>query len=438
LKGEEAMKKFTFGWGMLLVACLVVVMCFPAWGRTIKIGVIGPMNFVQGRGHWGGAQMAMEEINARGGVQVGNEKMKIELVKADSNEFLNVTDATNAMERLMTQDKVDFVVGGFRTEAVLPMQDIAMDYKKIFIGCGAAHPELCLRVAKDYKRYKYFFRGTPFNSNYLVAASFAQIASAAEVIKRELKVPVKVAIVAEKAVWADPMVTASEGTLPKMGLEIVGTWRPSAVATDVTAELSAIQKSGANLIFTIISSSVGITFARQAGELKIPAIQVGINVPAQEDKFWEATKGMGNYVITQNTYIIGVDQTTVTKSFIDRYKKEFGEVPTYTADTYSAILYGLVPSIQAVGSLDADKIVAHLENRDYYVASGKVKYMKDAQGNHLHDLTWGPGYLTGIAGQWQDGKFVGVWPYKWKASKDAPEVTYSGMVPIKLPPWMKK
>ena len=98
--------------------------------------------------------------------------MKIELVKADSNEFLNVTDATNAMERLMTQDKVDFVVGGFRTEAVLAMQDIAMDYKKIFIGCGAAHPELCPRVAKDYKRYKYLFRGTPFNSNFLVTDLF--------------------------------------------------------------------------------------------------------------------------------------------------------------------------------------------------------------------------------------------------------------------------
>jgi branched-chain amino acid transport system substrate-binding protein len=438
LKGEEAMKKFNFGWGMLLVACLVVVMCFPAWGRTIKIGVIGPMNFMQGKGHWNGAVMAMEEINARGGVQVGNEKMKIELVKADSNEFLNVTDATNAMERLMTQDKVDFVVGGFRTEAVLPMQDIAMDYKKIFIGCGAATPSICERVAQDYKRYKYFFRGTPFNSNYLVAASFAQIASAAEVIKRELKVPIKVAIVAEKATWVEGMVTAAQTTIPKMGMEIVGTWRPSAVATDVTAELSAIQKSGANLIFTIFSSSVGIPFARQAGELKVPALQVGINVEGQKDGFWEATKGMGNYVITQNTYIIGVDQTTVTKSFIDRYKKEFGEVPTYTADTYSAILYGLAPSITAVGSLDADKIVANLENREYYTCAGKVKYMKDAQGRPLHDLTWGPGYLTGIAGQWQDGKFVGVWPYKWKASANAPEVTYSGMVDIKLPPWMKK
>jgi len=432
------MKRVTFGWSFFVTLCLVIFMSVPVWGRTIKIGVIGPMNFVQGKGHWNGAMMAAEEINAKGGVQVGTEKMKIELVKADSNEFINVTDATNAMERLMTQDKVDFVVGGFRTEAVLPMQDIAMEYKKLFIGCGAAHPELCLRVAKDYKRYKYFFRGTPFNSNYLFSVAAAQLTQAAEAIKKELNVPVKCAIVAEKAVWVDPMVAAANVVIPKLGIEIVGTWRPSAVATDVTAELSAIQQSGANLIFTTFSSSVGIPFARQAGELKIPAIQVGINVEAQKDGFWEATKGMGNYVVTQTSYITGVEQTTATKSFIERYIKEFKEIPTYTADTYAAIIYGLLPSIVAVGSLDADKIVAHLENQEYYTPGGKIKYMKDAQGNHLHDLTWGPGYLAGLSGQWQDGKFVGVWPNKWKASATAPEVTYSGMVPLKLPPWIKK
>ena len=159
-------------WVVIMMATIAWTFGASAWAaETIKIGVIGPMKFVQGKGHWNGATMAAEEINAKGGVQVGKKKMKIELVKADSNEFLNVTDATNAMERLMTQDKVDFVVGGFRTEAVLAMQDIAMDYKKIFIGCGAAHPELCDRVAKDYNRYKYFFRGTPFNSNYLVRTS---------------------------------------------------------------------------------------------------------------------------------------------------------------------------------------------------------------------------------------------------------------------------
>jgi branched-chain amino acid transport system substrate-binding protein len=408
-----------------------------AFGQEIKIGVIGPMQFVQGKGHWNGATMAAEELNAKGGIQVGTKKMKIQLIQADSNEFLNVTDATNAMERLMTKDKVDFVIGGFRTEAVLAMQDIAMEHKKIFIGCGAAHNELCLRVAKNYNTYKYWFRGTPYSSTDLVKASFIHLGTVTAVVKQSLNIPkIKVAVVVEKAMWADPMVPASEATLPKMGMEIAGVWRPSPIATDVTAELSAIQRSEAHIIYMIFSSSVGIPFARQAGELKIPAVQVGINVEAQKDGFWQATQGMGNYVITNNTYARNVEQNELTKPFVDGYVKRFGETPPYTAATYEAIIYALAPAIEQAGTLDSDKLVSIQENRVFKVPSGTVKYMKDAEGKPLHDLTFGPGFLTGIATQWQDGKIVGVWPNKWKATPEAPEVTYKGIVPIKLPPWM--
>ena len=432
------MKRLKAGWMMLAALCLVLAIGLPCWAAdVIKIGVIGPMNFTQGQGHWNGATMAAEEINAKGGVQVGQKKMMIELVKADSNEFINITDATNAMERLMTQSKVDFVVGGFRTEAVMAMQDIAMDYKKIFIGCGAAHPELCLRVAKDYNKYKYFFRGTPFNSMFLVQTSFIHLGTVGAILKQSLGLPqIKVAVVGEKAVWTEPMIKAAEGTIPKMGMEVAGVWQPSDKATDVTAELSAIQRSGAHIIFTMFSASVGITFARQAGELKVPAVQVGINVEAQKDGFWQATQGMGNYVMTLNTYARGVEYNELTAPFVDTYVKRFGETPTYNADTYAAIKYTIVPAIEKTGTLDADKLVAFMENDEHMVPSGKVGYLKDAQGRPLHELKWGPGYLTSLGVQWQDGELKGVWPNQWKATPEAPEITYKGIVPYKIPPWV--
>lgn len=425
---------------IMVVLMFMVAMSLgaPAWAAdTIKIGVIGPMQFVQGKGHWNGATLAAEEINAKGGVNVGGKKMKIELVKSDSNEFLNVTEATNAMELLMAKEKVDFVVGGFRTEAVLAMQDIAMEYKKIFIGCGAAHPELCNRVAENYKTYKYFFRGTPFNSKYLVKTSFLHLKYVGDILKSQLDISaLKVAIVAEKAMWADPMVTATEGFLPKIGMEVAGIWRPSAVSTDLTAELKAIQSSGAQMIFTIFSSSVGIPFARQCGELKIPAVQVGINVEAQKDGFYEATQGMGNYVFTMNTYCRGVEYNELTAPFVNTYVKKFGETPTYTADTYAALVYGLVPAIETAGTVDSDKIVAVMEQGEHKVPSGMVKYMVDEQGRQTHDLTWGPGYLTSLGIQWQNGKPTGVWPNKWKATPESPEVTYKGIQDYKIPPWV--
>jgi branched-chain amino acid transport system substrate-binding protein len=399
---------------------------FPAWGAdVIKIGVIGPMHFMQGKGHWNGALMAQEEINANMGIQVGDTWLPIKLVKADSNEFLSITDATNAMERLMSQDRVDFVVGGFRSEAVLAMQDIAMDYKKMFLGTGAAHPEICARVGKDYNRYKYWFRVTPMNSRYLVKVTLINLATVSGMLKKVLGIEKpKVAIVAEKAMWIDPMIKAIEANVPKMGMDLVGIWRPSATATDVTAELAAVQRADAQIIFTIFSASVGITFARQAGELKIPAVFTGINVEAQKDGFLAATQGKGNYAVTLSTYVRGVSYNELTQPFIEKYIKRFGELPTYTAVTYDAINI-LAKTIEEAGTIDAEKLIPIMEKSEYKgPAAPKTKFDKN------HDVVFGPGYATGITLQWQDGKKKGWWPNGWKG------VTYKGMVPYKIPPWM--
>jgi branched-chain amino acid transport system substrate-binding protein len=242
--------------------------------------------------------------------------------------------------------------------------------------------------------------------------------------------------VAEKAMWADPLIPAAQGFIPKLGYEISGVWRPSPVATDVTAELSAIQRADTQVILTFFSSSVGIPFARQAGELKIPAALVGINVEAQKDGFWQATQGNGNYVMTLNTYNRDVEANELTKPFVDKYFERFGETPTYTSDTYAAIIYNIVPAIEMTGTLDADRLVKVMEAREFKAPGGTVAFLKDDQGRPLHDLKWGPGYAISIGTQWQDGKQVGVWPNKWKASAEAPEVTYKGVVPYKIAPWI--
>ncbi len=406
--------------------CLAFTLCvvFGPYARgadPIKIGVIGPMQFTQGEGHWNGATLAAEDINKAGGISVKGTKHLLEVIKVDSNEFLSIPDATNAMELAISKYKVDFLVGGFRTEAVLVMQDIAMDNKKIFMGCGAAHPELCERVTKDYERYKYWFRVTPINSKYLVQVDFILLDMVAQAMKKELEIPkVKVAIVAEKAAWADPMVKIAEDKLPKMDMEIVGAWRPSATATDATAELTAIQRAGAHIIFTTFSSSVGIPFAKQAGELEIPAAVAGINVEAQKDAFWEATGGKGDYNLTVGTYA-RVKITDKTIPFFDEYKKRFKEAPTYTAATYDAIQI-LKHAIETAGTLDPDKLVPVIEKTDLKETSARIAFSKD------HDLMFGAGYSTFLGTQWQNGKNVCVWPNGWEG------VTYEGTVPYKLPP----
>ncbi len=419
------MKRQGWLWRGLLGLGLSLVLVLPALAADpIKIGVLGPMAFTQGEGHWNGASMAAEEINAAGGIKVGGVSRPIELVKVDTNEFLSIPDATNAAEMAVSRHKVDFMVGGFRTEAVLVMQDIAMDAKKIFIGCGAAHPELCTRVTKDYDRYKYWFRLTPINSNYLGKVDFILLGTVGAIMKKALNIEKpKVAIIAEKAAWADPIVQMAEKMLPeKMGMEVVGTWRPSPVAKDCTAELTAIQRAGAHIVFTTFSSSVGLTFAKQWGELKVPAAAVGINVESQKSGFWDATGGKGEYTLTVNT-LARIKITDKTIPFYDKYLKLYKEAPNYTAGTYDA-LYIIKDAVELAGTTDSDKVVAALEKTDTKDTAGRVVFDKS------HDVTWGPGYITAVGTQWQNGKMECVWPFGWEG------ITYEGSVPYKLPPWV--
>jgi branched-chain amino acid transport system substrate-binding protein len=399
-----------------LLACALALAAPLALAQgTIKIAILGPMAFVQGENHWAGAEMARDTINKAGGINVGGKKMQIELVRADTNEMASVPDSTNAVERVITRDKVDVLIGGFRSEAVLAMQEVAMDYKKIFLGAGAAHSKLGANVEQNYERYKYWFRVTPVKDVDLVRTTFAVLASVAGQMRTQLGKPSpKVAILAEKAVWVEGIVAASQKNLPAMKMEVVGVWQPSAVATDVTAELSAIERAGADIVFTLLSGPVGIVVGRQMGERNMKSIAFGINVEAQKDAFWQAAAGKANYVSTLDTYA-KVQMTPKTMDFVNAFEKRFGKSPTYNAGTHDAI-YLLKEAIEQAGTTNADKLVAALEKISFVGAAGVVEFDK------RHDPVWGPGKSTGIAVQWQDGKKVPFWP---------PQVP--GMQPFKLP-----
>jgi branched-chain amino acid transport system substrate-binding protein len=398
----------------MLAAALVVSSAALAQ-NTVKIAILGPMAFVQGEHHWNGAEMARDEINKAGGISVGGKRMQVELVRADTNEIQSVPDATNALERVITRDKVDFLIGGFRSEAVLAMQEVAMDYKKLFLGVGAAHSKLGLNVEQNYDRYKYWFRVSPTKDVDLARTLFAVMNSIGEQIRKDLKTDSpKVAILAEKAVWTEGLIAAAQKNLPAMKMEVVGLWQPSAVATDVTAELSAIDRAGAQIVFTILSGPVGISVGRQMGERNMKAVAWGINVEGQKEEFWQAAAGKAQFVSTLDTYS-EVEYTPKTIPFVRAYKARFKKAPTYTAATYDAIMI-LKDAIEKEGTTNADKIVAHIEKSEH-VGTGAV-----ATFDKRHDLVWAVGKTSGIAVQWQDGKKVPFWP---------PQV--KGMQPFKMP-----
>jgi branched-chain amino acid transport system substrate-binding protein len=391
-----------------------------------KIGVIGPMQFQMGEHHWLGATLAADEINEAGGIQVGEDTYMIELVQVDSNELVSVQDAASAAERAITVDDVQVLMGTIRSEAALAVQEVAMDYETIFLVCGSSETKMADKVAEDYDRYKYWFRITPVNNTFLGQLNFILVGLVAQQVGMQLGMAPKLAVLAEKASWTEAIVAAAQAYLPPQGIEIVGVWQPSDKATDVTAELTAIEDAGANMIMTALSGPVGIPYARAWEELQIPAASVGINVMAQADDFFVNTGGYGNYETTLNTYARGVAMSEETLPFMDTFIAAKGETPTYNAGTYDAVLL-IAEAIAAAGSVDADDLVAVLETTDMVGTAGRLVF------DEKHDVVWGPGFVTALGVQWQDGELKGIWP---PADGSFGNVTYPGVVGYQLPPWV--
>ena len=414
---------------MMLIACLVMmgVSCGDEEeANELKVGIIGPMQFQMGEHHWMGATLAADEINAAGGIQVGEDSYQIKLVQVDSNELVSVPDAASAAEEAISVDNVDVLMGTIRSEAALAVQEVAMDYETIFMVCGSSETAMSEKVAEDYDRYKYWFRITPVNNTALGQLNFLLVGAVAQEIGAQLLMPPKLAVLAEKASWTEAIVAAAQAYLPPQGIEVVGVWQPSDKATDVTAELTAIEAAGANMIMTALSGPVGIPYARAWEELQIPAASVGINVMAQADDFFVNTGGFGNYEMTLNSLARDVALTEKTLPFIEAFIAETGEMPTYNAGTYDA-LYVLKEAIERADSVEMDDIVVELENTDYNSVAGRIVF------DDNHDLTWGPGYVTALGVQWQDGELKGVWP---PADGSWNGVAYEGIVDYQMPPWV--
>lgn len=409
--------------GLALAA--VLVWAAPVAAQPIRVAIAGPMAAPPGEQAWNAATLAAAQVNRAGGIKVGAKTRPVELVKVDTHEIRSPSGAAKAVETAIARQRVDFIIGGYRDEAVLAMQAVAAARKKLFLGVGAPAVELGARVEQDPVRYKYWFRVAPPKSSDLGQNLFTVLGALADHMRGALQTQrLKAGILGEQTLPVDPLVKAAQEHLPRMDLDVVGTWRPAVTATDFTQELNAIKRSGAQVVLTFLSGPLGAVLGRQWNELQVPALPFGLITAAGQESYWEATGGKGDYVVTLVPYGSAAI-TPATQPFLAAYRERFRATPGHAAAAYDAVLL-LKAAIEQAGTLTADAVAAALERSDTPATFGRLVFDK------RHDPTFGPGYVTSLAVQWQGGVPVPVWPNGWKG------IAYEGMKPLLLPPGLKK
>ena len=387
------MKKYIF---LLVAALLVLSLVLPGCGGNgqqqeeeeeeeeeftnwITFAVCGPMTFIQGQDHWAGAEKARDEINAAGGIDVGGTAYGIELVQVETNEIMDLSGADGVTALSAVIDDVDFVIGGFRTESLLVYREVAMGAEKILIDDGAATTMFCASVYADYDKYKYFFKGTPYNEVFLVTQALKQLGAINSVLSA-LKGPsepaqLRMAVIMEDAAWCNPMLPYIVGTAPALGIEYVGVQKCASNADDLSSEMTALAASDPHIVFTILSGPPGKAYGAQQATYLPNAFSLGINVESQDKEYHSETGA--EYHCTLDTWAAGVEMTGTTLDFFDDFVEETGRYPTYCAATHDNI-YGLKEAIESVG-LDTDAIIAYMEDFDnaYTGTAAKTVWFSD-------------------------------------------------------------
>lgn len=432
----------------VMVTAALAVLLFSGAGAVnadeVSIGIIGPMKFTLGDHSWKGATLAADEVNAAGGIKIKGKAYKVKLIQADDDCITSVPNAVSAMKRIVTVDKVNFVVGGFRSEAVLAQQEVMADNKVIYLGTGSSSAEQNERLSKDFARYKYWFRIGNGNSKSSMPGWFGMVEPAVRAVRTELgiKKP-RVALVLDKSKWCEPIAAIAQKTFEDMGCEVVGMWRPSATATNVSAELSAIKSADAHLIFCQFAGPSGNAFARQWGDLKIPAAMVGVNLEAVKQVAWEATGGRCNYIQATDIVATSSEKTKLTKPFLAAFQKKYNELPTYTGSGGYDAIYLIKHVVEKAQSLDTEILIPELEKTVFTGTMGTIRFTANNSVNP-HDLVWGPDYYWGGV-QWVDGKRYDIWPDGHElhpalialgATKGWDKIRPAGTRDYVLPPWV--
>lgn len=410
--------------------------------RLIKIGLLGGLTEIQGDGNYKGAWLAARNINQAGGVVVNDTTYYIGLVAEDtdeSNPVLDVTKGVAAAEKIIEVDGAEYIIGGFRTEALKAYVEVVMDAKKLFLGTGASTDYFCDNVygtaMSSYTRYKYWFRVMPINSSSLGKETITEVGYLKFYLESEPilnKTVNKVAILREGLDWTIPMDNALHDNLWKFGYTIVEDidYPITATATDFATYWSQIMASEAQIVIPIISAQGGIYMMSQYAAMEPECLIVGIDVQSQLDTYWDDTLEDCAYEIIMQS-VLRTNKTELTIDFWDDFVATYDHEPLYTAvGAYDAVNL-IADGITALQSFKTEKLITWLEgfNRTNPMIGESVSTRHTAW-NPSHDVEEG----------WPFG--VTLW-CQWKPDGTKDCVTSFGMIypdsivtgPIVLPPW---
>jgi branched-chain amino acid transport system substrate-binding protein len=336
-----------------------------------------------------GYDLWRDTYNKAGGITIGGKRYKIEIKYYD--DASNAQQSATLAEKLIKEDKVNFLLGPYGTAPTLQIGSVAEKNKVPMIqGNGAAESIFS-------QGYKYTFGVLSPAQHYLRGI--------VDLVLTLDPKPATVAVLTADDPFSVEVADAGKTYAEHKGLQVVYYQQYPNASTDLRGPLSEAKARNPDLFLNSGHVPESVTIMLQSKELGFSPKGFGFSVGPSVPDFETALKRDANLVMgaTQWTVALkyqGDDLFKTPAAYSALYKQTFNYEPSYHGAESTACGVAFVKAIEAADSIEPDKVrdaIAKLSFTSFY---GHIEF--DERGINVTKPM--------AVEQWQGGRRVTVWP----------------------------
>lgn len=337
-----------------------------------------------------GYDLAVEAINNAGGIKVGDKAYKIALKVYDDES--NPDTSAKLTEKLITEDKVNLLLGPYGSGPTLNATTIAEKYKVPMVEANGAAENIFSRG------FKYSFGILSPGKNYLRG-----VLDMALSLDPNLKT---VAILVENDNFSLEVADGAKQFAESKGLKVIYNEKYPSATKDVSSLVTVVKGLNPDIILGAGHLQDSILIVQTVKNLGVNPKLMGFSVGPATPEFRDSLKKDADYIVTGAQWttalkINGDDVFKTPENYTKLFMAKYNYEPPYQAAESSAALITYQKALEKAGSLDPDKVrdaLAKLEFTSFY---GLIKF--DERGINI--------YKPMAVEQLQtDGKKRTVWP----------------------------
>ncbi|MGP1450502.1 MAG: ABC transporter substrate-binding protein [Wolinella sp.] len=308
--------------GLGRIALISAVVASSLVAADVKIGVVMPLS---------GAVAGYGKMAHRG-IEIANE-MRPKLANGDTIKLVVVDsksdkiEATNSMQRLVSSDKVNAVIGEMISTNTLAMTKIADDTRTPLVAPAATND----RVTKNRK----------YVSRVCFADSFQGVVGA-NLAFNELKAKKAAILFDSGSDYSIGLTKAFRTQFTKLGGTIDIEAQVPAGSKDFKAQISSVKAKNVDVVYIPVYYNEAALIAVQAQQLGLKAAFIGGDGIAADKIFFEVGKDAIEGYMATDYYSPDAEQSETGKKFLERYNQKFNDGKANVFAAVGADAYGVI------------------------------------------------------------------------------------------------